>query len=1058
MGGSFRREWAAALRESEGASYWRVLSGLWDLREFREEVARLCPSLVGGVEEGWGSGSVGGGGSGDGSGVVGRREFLKLVGAGLALAGVTGCVTEPRRSILPYSMRPPEVTPGNPVYYATTMPLDGYGIGLLVGSREGRPTKVEGNPDHPASLGAAGVYEQASILQLYDPSRARALLHEGRVRSVRDFVRSFAPESTTEFGTPGNGEGLHFLLEPTSSPLTASLIARVREAYPAAGFTFYSPLSSSSGLDATRRVFGRALQPVYDLGAADTIVMLDADLLDDGPFRLRHAREFADRRRLEAPRAEMSRLYVAEGGFTLTGGAADQRLRVRSTEVVEVAAALLELVRGGVGGSEGQIRPLGEESGGAERRAPLLGNGWVRAAARDLVASAGMGVVVAGERQPARVHELAIAINGILGNIGRTVRYIEPVVVDAGLPTHSPVPLVEALRGGQVRRLVIVGGNPVYDMPADLEFGELITRVPERVYCGLYRNETAALCNWVLPGLHYLESWGDIRAWDGTASLIQPLIYPLYGGMTVDDILKVFLLEAATDAHQLLWESWRERKGGGGEFDDFWAESLRRGVIPGTTAPEVSVVGETAGPRIPAVGGGEEENGLGDATVQRASGADGASSSTRDGHGTSPEAAEGGLILSFRRDPKVYDGRFANNGWLQELPEPMTKQCWGNAALLSPRTASRLGVEDDDLVELRFRGGRVRLPALLVPGLAEDEVTVSLGYGRSGEEVVARGVGANAYLLRRTDAPWFGNGLEVVRVGEARGGERVVRTQERWTQEGRPIALTATLAGYRSNPDFTREHRGPQPSLYGRWEYRGEQWAMTIDLTVCTGCSACVVACQAENNIPIVGREGVARGREMHWLRIDRYMTDAGEEPRVVMQPMLCQHCEKAPCEYVCPVNATVHSSDGLNEMIYNRCVGTRFCSNNCPYKVRRFNWFNYASLRSPMEELQLNPDVTVRARGVMEKCTYCVQRIRRAGIRARVEGRELGGDEVVTACQQACPTRAIVFGSLGDPESEVSRSRRQPRLYSVLHELGTEPRTRYLAKIVNEAPATAAT
>ena len=984
--------------------------------------------------------------------MVGRRDFLKMVGAGVALAGVTGCVTEPRRSILPYTMRPPEVTPGNPLYYATTMPLDGYGIGLLVASREGRPTKVEGNPDHPASLGAAGVYEQASILQLYDPNRARQLTYQGGVRSVRDFVRAFGPQSTSAFGTPGNGEGLHLLLEPTSSPLTASLIARVREAYPAAGFTFYSPLSSSSELDAARNVFGRPLQPVYDLRAADIIVALDADLLDEGPFSLRYAREFADRRRLEEPSAGMNRLYVAEAGFTSTGVLADHRLRVRSTEVAEVAAALLELVRGGsVGATEGAA-PMGGAVVGEGRGAQWRGNEWVRAAARDLAAHAGRSLIMAGARQPPRVHELAIALNAILGNIGRTIRYIDPVLVDVGLPTHSPVPLVEALRAGAVRTLVIVGGNPVYDMPADFEFGELLRRVPERVYCGLYRNETAALCDWVVPALHYLESWGDVRAWDGTASLIQPLIYPLYGGITIDDLLKVFLLEAATDAHQLLWESWRERTGGGDDFDEFWKDALRRGVIPGTTSPEVAVTGEGAVVRVQSMGGAGGEPRAGSVGVDRVP----ESGDQQGGGGESAKLPRGGLVLSFRRDPKVYDGRFANNGWLQELPDPVTKQCWGNAALLSPRTAARLGVEDGDLVELRYRGGKLRLPALHLPGHADDEVTVSLGYGRGGAEEVARGVGANAYLLRRADAPWFGGGLEVARVGEARGEERVVRTQERWTQEGRPIALVATLAGYRANPDFTHEHRGSQPSLFERWNYSGEQWGMTIDLSVCTGCSACVVACQAENNIPVVGREGVARGREMHWLRIDRYVTGDVEEPRIVMQPMLCQHCEKAPCEYVCPVNATVHSSDGLNEMIYNRCVGTRFCSNNCPYKVRRFNWFDYAVLRSPEEDLQLNPDVTVRARGVMEKCTYCVQRIRRAGIRARVEGRELGGDEVVTACQQACPTRAIVFGSLGDPESEVSRSRRQPRLYSVLHELGTEPRTMYLAKIVNEAPATA--
>lgn len=1005
MSGSMPGWWAAMLRGSKGEDRLRGLDELLGSHDLGEEASRLVPSLAEWLEVGTVAG-------------VGRRDFLKIAGAGAALAGVAGCVVEPRESILPYTFRPPEVTPGVPTYYATAMPLDGHGTGLLVESREGRPTKVEGNPDHPASLGAAGLYEQASVLQLYDPGRLSRIVQAGRVRSLAEFVRAFGPDPETRLGAPGTGAGLHFLLEPTSSPLTAFLIERVREAYPAAGFTFHSPISSSSGLLATSRIFGRPLQPVYDLSAADAIVSLDADFLSEGPFRLRYAREFADRRRLADPAGQMNRLYLAEPGFSETGVLADHRLRVRSTEVELVAAALLEAVGG--------------EAGGA---GPYRENEWVRAAARDLAAAGRRGLVVAGERQPARVHELALAINARIGSLGNTVRYIEPVLVEAGLPTHSPAALIDALRAGEVERLVIVGGNPVYDMPSDLEFGRLLSLVPETVYCGLYRNETAELCGWVVPGLHYLEAWGDIRAWDGTTSIIQPLIHPLYGGLTVDDILKVFLREEARGTYEHLREGWRARFGGGDGFEEFWADALGRGVVPGTAAPVVGV------------GGGEVEARI--SPSRRMPPTPNASP----GDVASPGRVGEGLVLGFRRDPRVYDGRFGNNAWLQELPDPLTKQCWGNAAHLSPSTARELEVEDGDLVELRHRGRAIRIPALLVPGMAEGEVVVSLGYGRGGEESVARGVGANAYLLRTSDAPWFAAGLEVVRIGEARGAEAVVRTQEGWRQEGRPIALAATLAEYRSNPDLTTSHRGPQPSFHEPWRYTGHQWAMTIDLTVCTGCSACVVACQAENNIPVVGREGVRRGREMHWLRIDRYLTGTDDEPRIVMQPMLCQHCEKAPCEYVCPVNATVHSSDGLNEMIYNRCVGTRFCSNNCPYKVRRFNWFDYSALRSPAEDLQLNPDVTVRARGVMEKCTYCVQRIRRAGIRAGVEGRELGADEVVTACQQACPTSAIIFGSLGDPESEVSRSRRQPRIYSVLHELGTEPRTQYLAKIVNEAP-----
>jgi molybdopterin-containing oxidoreductase family iron-sulfur binding subunit len=936
---------------------------------------------------------------------IGRRDFLKLIGASLALAGLTGCLEKPHTEILPYTFRPVDVLPGNPTYYATTMTLDGFGTGLLVESREGRPTKVEGNPDHPANLGAASVYDQASVLQLYDPNRARYVRYRGRERSMLDFVRAFSPLATTGVAAPTSGAGLHFLLEPTASPFTAELIARVRAAYPGVGFTYYSPLSHATAFEGTRLAFGRPLQAVYDFLAADVVVSLDSDFLSDPYFGTRYSRHFTDRRRIVEPTDSMNRLYAAEGRYSITGGIADNRIRVPTSQVGLLAQALMSELGGGA------------PAGGAAP--PFAGNDWVRAAAADLRAHAGRSLVIAGERQPPEVQAIAHAINGALGNIGRTVRFTEPLVVDGGTPSQSLAPLVEALRAGAVRTLVIVGANPVYNAPVDYDFKRLLARVPEKVYCGLYRNETALLCDWMIPGLHYLEQWGDARAWDGTASIVQPLIRPLYGGMTVDDVLKTFLGEGSTDTHELLWNSWRDRSGAA-DFDRVWAEWLQRGVIPGTAAPTLAPA-PVAAAVTPL-----------------------------------PLRERRGLDISFHRDAKLYDGRFADNGWLQELPDPMTKQTWGNAAVLSPRTAYRLGIGVNDLAELSYRGRTLLLPVLILPGQVDDEVAVNFGYGRLGTEVLARGVGSDTYAIWTSAAPYFDDGVELRRAGTAEGIERVATTQTHWTMEGRPIALRGTLDEYRSNPDFTEEERGYAPSLYNSWTYRGEQWAMTIDLTVCTGCSACVVACQAENNSPVVGKESVLKNREMHWLRIDRYFHGEVEEPRLVMQPMLCQHCEKAPCEYVCPVNATVHSHDGLNEMIYNRCVGTRFCSNNCPYKVRRFNFFDFNSLRSPLEAMQLNPDVTVRARGVMEKCTYCVQRIRRAEIKAQVEGRTLKGDEVVTACAQTCPTHAIVFGSLGDPDSEVSRSRLQPRMFAVLHDLGTQPRTRYLARITNPNPSIA--
>jgi Fe-S-cluster-containing dehydrogenase component len=534
----------------------------------------------------------------------------------------------------------------------------------------------------------------------------------------------------------------------------------------------------------------------------------------------------------------------------------------------------------------------------------------------------------------------------------------------------------------------------------------------------LFENETGSAAEWLVPAAHYLESWGDARAYDGTASIVQPLIAPLYGGKTAAELLSALLGEGNRSSHELVRDQWRAASQAR-DFDTFWDEALQRGVIPGTAAPPVRP--------------GLRWNSIADPLA-------------------AAPAEPSGMEIVFQPDPSVYDGRFANNAWLQELPDPMTKLTWGNAALLSPATAAKLRLDSGDRLRLRWQGRELTAPAQVLPGMADEVVALRFGYGRgSGGEELAKDVGVSAFRLWNSEMPYGGAGLQLERVS---GNEQLATTQTHWSIEDRPIALHATLAEYREHPDFTRRQKGRQLSLYqGPPEGSGDQWAMTIDLSTCTGCSACVVACQAENNIPVVGPEGVLKSREMHWLRIDRYFSGALEDPAVVSQPMLCQHCEKAPCEYVCPVNATAHSPDGLNEMIYNRCVGTRFCSNNCPYKVRRFNWFDYNAELSETERMAKNPDVTVRARGVMEKCTFCVQRIREAQIGAKLEGRPLRDGEVRTACQQACPTGAIVFGSLNDPGSEVLRSREEPRSYAVLHELGTEPRVRYLARITNPNP-----
>jgi len=798
--------------------------------------------------------------------------------------------------------------------------------------------------------------------------------------------------------------------------LLLGLLARVRERYPDCRVHWDAPLAGDGMRQGTVAAFGRALQPVYDFAAADLVLALDADFLGNVPFVLRYAHDFASRRRITSAADGMSRLYVIETAPSITGGLADHRLRDRPSEIPRLLAAIAD-----------HVAADRATSGEREGRHADAAEGWLQAVAADLVAHRGRCAVVAGERQPPAVHALAHLLNLSLDALGHTVRYIESPV-PAGEPGTGLASLADAMQSRQVGLLVILEGNPVYTAPAELELAARLAQVPTTVHLGLYRNETARACRWFVPATHYLESWGDGRAWDGTASLIQPLVEPLFDGHGAPELLALLAGESRAPL-ALLRADWEPRLGGlRGAGGTGWSKVLQQGIVPDSAAPAIT-------PR-PAAGAFE--------TVLRELG----QPTQRDG---------GGLEIALVPDRTVHDGRFANNPWLQELPDPITKLTWGNAALLSPREAARLGVESGQILELAAGARRLAIPALVTPGHADGAITIALGYGRhaagrgEGIEEVAADVGANAYSLR-TGA----DGFTLPRVSARALPDRTVLaiTQTHWEMEGRPIALHATLEQIRRQPVVAPGERGKPLALYEPTPDPGQpQWAMAIDLSACTGCSACVVACQAENNVPVVGRRGVQQSREMHWLRIDRYYAGTADDPVMLSQPMLCQHCERAPCEYVCPVAATVHSPDGLNEMVYNRCVGTRFCSNNCPYKVRRFNWFDYNAEVSETERLAKNPDVTVRARGVMEKCTFCVQRIREAEIAARVDGRPVRAGEVRTACQQACPTGAIVFGSLTDADDPVAALRDQPRAYSVLHELGTEPRVRYLARITNPNP-----
>ncbi|QSQ27926.1 TAT-variant-translocated molybdopterin oxidoreductase [Pyxidicoccus parkwayensis] len=1001
---------ASATESGYGRTYWRSLEEKLGTSEYLEETRPEFPVGADLPPSGFA-----------------RREFMQLLGASLALAGATACSTRPQdERLLPYTKTPPEVAPGNPLHYASGMTLAGHTSGLLITAREGRPIKIEGNPQHPINQGSAGPWEQAYLLSLYDPNRARVLRQGKSPRALRVLAEDVA-NLVNKAGPADGGARVRFLTDPFNSPFLADLRNRVLKKLPNARFYSNTAQTQDAESEAVRALFGN--QPVaarYDFSQADVILSLDADFLESRPANLPYARQFADRR--DPKNGALNRLYVAEARFSITGGMADHRLRVKSSEVLAVAAAVAQAVGGQASGVAGAA------AGKAQLSDKL--NAWVQAVVADLrAAKAGRTLVLAGERQPAAVHVLAHAINAALSNTGTTVHYVAAPVAEAvGLSQVRA--LVEDIKAGRVDTLVITSWNPVYSLPGDAGLAELLNPAtnPDRakltvLYTGLYEDETSQYVDWFVPAAHPLETWSDGRAADGTVAIAQPLIQPLFNGVPESELLALFLADAFRPAYQMLREYWQGQSANAADFETRWETWVSEGVIAGTASAAAT---------------GTPDFGAATALVS--------------GY-TAPAAGE--LELNFVHDYKVFDGRFANNAWLQELPELITKMVWDNAALVSPETAKQKSLEPGSLAELSYGGQKLTVPVWIVPGHADDTVTVALGYGRNGlHEVVAKGVGFNANVLRRTAAPWFDGGATLT---PARGSYKFSLTQTHWRMENRPVALDMPISEL-EHPSQETEHLfervkgelkpGFQDNLPGYDYSSGYKWGMAIDLSRCTGCSACVVACQAENNIPVVGKEQVARSREMNWLRIDRYFEGPESDPKMVMQPVMCVHCEKAPCEYVCPVNATVHSDEGLNDMVYNRCVGTRYCSNNCPYKVRRFNYLHYTSGKTSTEKMLMNPDVTVRNRGVMEKCTYCVQRIERVRINARIEKRLIQEKELMTACQQTCPTQAITFGSLNDPQQRVSKLHEDVRAYKLLHELGTRPRTSHLIRVRNPNPA----
>ncbi|NOZ08654.1 MAG: TAT-variant-translocated molybdopterin oxidoreductase [FCB group bacterium] len=992
------------LKPMAGKSYWRSLDQKADDPEFRKFVESEFPEGTFDLARG-----------------ISRKKFLSLMGASMALAGLAGC-RRPVEKIIPYAIAPEEIVPGVPRYFATTMPFGLNAFGLLVESHEGRPTKIEGNKEHPSSLGASNAFVQAEILNLYDPDRSKFVRHNGEQSSWPEFVVNWKNER--EKYLKSKGEGLAVLSVEFASPTLARLRSEFLSAFPKAKWVTHAPVSDEMIYDGLKLAAGKYAHPVPALEKARVILTLDADFMKTGSNDIVNSRGFADSRRVKSENDTMSRLYAVESGFSLTGAMADHRLPLQSRLMSKFTAALAL-----------ELRSRGVEIPGLKALTKKSTEGfdqkWLSALATDLITHRGYGLILAGPGQPPELHALVFALNDALGNIGRTIRYYE--IEDAVL---SSVPdlqdLVERMNSGAVSTLLLLGGNPVYDAPADLDFSRALQNVPNSIQVANHPDETSTRVNWHIPKAHFLEQWGDARALDGTASVIQPLIAPLFGAKSDVEVLSAFLSGEDRPGYDLVRETWShilKQK----DFDKRWQTVLHDGLLPDSAARVIQLK----------ISANSLQKALSSLVIA--------------------EKEETELI--FSPSPAVFDGRYANNGWLQENPHPITKLTWDNAAVIGTATARRMQVQNHDVIQVKTESASLQLPVWIVPGIAENTICIDLGYGRKFPGRIGGGLGRNAYALRTTASLGFATGVKISKTGRK---YRLVSTQDHHgldveklasdeIEKRLPVLIReATLEEYHEEPEFAKE-MVEHPPLKSLWEDRkydeGYQWGMTIDLNVCNGCNACTIACQSENNIPIVGKKEVGHGREMHWIRIDRYFSGEEENPEMVFQPIACAQCENAPCEQVCPVAATNHDAEGLNTMAYNRCIGTRYCANNCPYKVRRFNFFNFTKELPEIVQMAMNPDVTVRFRGVMEKCTFCVQRIHRSKLDAKNSHRQLRDGDIQTACEQTCPTDAIVFGDINDVNSRVSQIKKQDRDYALLGELNIKPRTTYQAKLRNPNP-----
>lgn len=1017
-----------AIKEKKRPNYWKSLNELAKNKEYEEYAGREFRKGASELSDG-----------------LTRKSFLQLMGASVALAGFASC-RRPVEKLMPYSNSPEDIIPGEALYYASAVPFQDALTGLVIKTTDGRPIKIEGNELHPASLGNTSIYQQAELLSMYDPDRSQTVRKDGEESSYTLF-QSFCQQHFKN-----TNQSIAFISAPNSSPTYNGLKKQALQKFPNAKWVTYAAFGEDNVFEGTRMALGQRLRPIPHFEEAKVMVSLDDDFMNPAANKnsVRNTATWVKTRKLASLESEISRLYVIESAHTLTGSNADSRLRLKSSEIPAFIYALAGKLSESVNG-------LGA-FGGVNNK--FSSHAWADEIAKDLLQNRGEAIVSVGDEHAPEVHAAVAAINVALGNAGSTVTYHQVPHIDQQNNKAIFADLVQQMKQGAIDTAVIVGVNPAFTAPADLAFEEALKNVGQVITLADYYDETSQLANWHVNKAHFLEAWMDGYSYAGVSSIIQPTISPLFEGKSPVEFLNTVVNGQVVDGYDLVQKTWRNILPSG-NFKKSWETVLHDGLYKTEPFPQV----------IPAI------------STSLASSVSQAVNTT--------DVAEG-IELVIRPDSTLFDGRYANNAWLQELPDPMTKITWDNVAKISPATAKKLGVEKPelgraymDLLEITVDGRKVEIAAWIQPGHADDSITVTVGYGRKNVGKVGNGIGVNTYPLRTSKTLLFATNVAVKNTGKR---YPVASTQDHHNMEGRDLIKYATIEEYREHSDFAHFYEDKPVEMPGQ-SYDDEeakegplsifnplaqadypdyepQWGMAIDLNACTGCGVCTIACQAENNIPIVGKERVGNGREMHWIRTDRYYAGDVNNPAALHQPVPCMQCELAPCEQVCPVAATTHSDDGINQMTYNRCIGTRYCLNNCPYKVRRFNFFNYSQEfltggEDPeIIQMAMNPEVTVRFRGVMEKCTYCVQRINKAKIETEIatDGatRKPADGTVQTACQQACPADAFAFGDLTDTESEVYKTKLSNRNYLLLAELNTRPRTSYLAKITNPNPALA--